>query len=368
MRQRDALLCAALTVCALALFSSTRGIARQSQPQPVAPAAALWFPNGFGESSAAVRAAESSAAPRSAAAGPARASSSPPPPPPPPPPPLKIAAAGAASNRSTACAERRLLHWNILDGGGSRLDGIGALVRAGGYDVVTLNELNGFSAVRLKALAARWGFAHSAFLHKSAYNLGMLSRTPLERVKLGNDEIFAHGLLCADAAGVRLCVTHLNPHDVGRRANEARAIVARVPPRAPFLLVGDLNTLSPADRALHEAAALPAVIRSGPHAKALGKKFLTRSGDAVDYAPMAALLDGSAALIDVAPPRGSCTVPTAINADKMHFARLRLDYALASPSLARGACAPPRATVLNDTITNTLSDHLPLAVTFSVAA
>jgi len=82
---------------------------------------------------------------------------------------------------------------------------------------------------------------------------------------------------------------------------------------------------------------------------------------------LAALIDGSAALIDVAPPRGSCTVPTAFNADKMYFARLRLDYALASPSLARGACAPPCATVLNNTITNTLSDHLPLAVTFSVA-
>jgi len=240
-------------------------------------------------------------------------------------------------------------------------------VRAGGYDLVTLNELNGFSASKLRTLAAKWGFAHSAFLHKSAYNLGILSKRPLEGVKLATDEVFAHGLLCADAAGVRLCLTHLNPHDVTRRAAEARAIVARVPPRAPFLLVGDLNTLSPADRALHEAAALPSVIRSGPNAKALAKKFLARGGGAVDYAPMAALLD-AAALVDVAPPRGACTVPTAINADKMHFARLRLDYALASQPLIRGSCAPPRAVVLNDSVTQRLSDHLPLQLTFSVRA
>ena len=75
-----------------------------------------------------------------------------------------------------------------------------------------------------------------------------------------------------------VCLTHLNPHDVERRLGEvtltltltltltrtltltlnpnpnpnlgeARAIVQRVPRDRPFLLAGDLNTLSGLDRA-----------------------------------------------------------------------------------------------------------------------
>ena len=280
-------------------------------------------PERLGESL--LRRAAESPPPRSAAVGRARVVVA-----------AATAAAAAASFKiaaplpPTAWRRERLLHWNILDGGGSRLDGIGAL-SAGGYDVVTLNELNGFSAV-VEGVAAR--LAHSAFLHKSAYT--RCSRKPLERVKFGNDEIFAHGRCgtppaCASASPTSTRTT-------SAAAPTRRAIVARVPPRAPFLLVGDLNTLSPADRALHEGGRPPS--SAAARTPRRSARSFDAEEDAVDYALMAALVDGSAALIDVAPPRGSCTVPTAINADKMHF-RARLDYALAPLSLARGACAPP---------------------------
>ena len=163
-----------------------------------------------------------------------------------------------------------------------------------------------------------------------------------------------------------VCLTHLNPHDVRRRLDEARAIAQRVPRDRPFLLAGDLNTLSVLDRAAHESASLAQVIRDGPHAAALSKKFLSGARGSIDYAPMQALLD--APLHDVGTDSGA-TVPTRINADRMHFAELRLDYVLVNERL-RAACGGQgqhlRAVVLRDERCNGLSDHFPVSLSFAV--
>ena len=55
---------------------------------------------------------------------------------------------GALASGRADCRPLQLLHWNILDGGGSRLHGIGDVVRTGGYDLVSLNELNGINLCR----------------------------------------------------------------------------------------------------------------------------------------------------------------------------------------------------------------------------
>ncbi len=164
----------------------------------------------------------------------------------------------------------RLLHWNILDGGGRRLDGIGQYVKTGGYDIVTLNELNNIDSAGLAKLGKAWGLPHSALLSLSRYHLGVLSRYPM--TPAGEERRrFAHGLLCVRVLGIKLCVTHLNPQDARRRREEARAIVERhVRPESRsrgVLLVGDLNTLSPLDRTDLEAAQLIHTIRSGPYHK-----------------------------------------------------------------------------------------------------
>ena len=292
------------------------------------------------------------------------------------------------------CRRRRLLHWNILDGGGQRLQGISDFIRGGDYDVVTLNELNGFDGRKLAALGRRCGLSHSKLLAKSAYHLGVLSRHPLRLVVAERGPEFAHGLLCVRVLDLTLCVTHFNPHDSRKRADEARKVLkhahASVEAVRPFMLVGDLNTLSSLDRAAHESADLPVRIREGPYAAPLGRKFLNRARTAIDYTPMGVLLS---TLHDVG-VGGGHSVPTNINADRMHFATLRLDYCLADERLvagcsstnAKGSPADDRravhgarpqpsrqkrkvqATILRNEQTNTLSDHFPLLVEFELSA
>ena len=255
---------------------------------------------------------------------------------------LPPAVASSAHGLSSRCTRqhkpfrrRRLLHWNILDGGAERLHGIARFVRDGGFDVVTMNELNGFTEASLARLGVQTGLVHTQLLSKSRYQLGVLSRSPLTPLAVERGHEFAHGVLCVRVLGLSLCVTHLNPHDVHRRALEARLIVKRharpaIERGRPFMLVGDMNTLSSLDQPEHQAAALPSKIRKGPYHKQLGKKFLSRGSLSVDYTPMQVLLD--APLTDVGAKSGH-SVPTSINADKMHFATLRLDYCLVSSDL-----------------------------------
>ena len=61
---------------------------------------------------------------------------------------VSLPAGGALASGRADCRPLQLLHWNILDGGGSRLQGIGDVVRSGGYDLVSLNELNGINPCR----------------------------------------------------------------------------------------------------------------------------------------------------------------------------------------------------------------------------
>ena len=77
---------------------------------------------------------------------------------------------------------------------------------------------------------------------------------------------------------------------------------------------------------------------------------------------MRQLLDGH--LHDVGADGGH-SVPTAVNADKMHFTRLRLDYCLVNEPLL-SSCGGQRGRlvgkVLRDNESSLLSDHFPLEI------
>ncbi|MDC0285132.1 endonuclease/exonuclease/phosphatase family protein, partial [Akkermansiaceae bacterium] len=47
-------------------------------------------------------------------------------------------------------------------------------------DIVSLQELNGYTADKLKADAAAWGHRHSAILKESGFPTGITSRFPIE--------------------------------------------------------------------------------------------------------------------------------------------------------------------------------------------
>ena len=256
----------------------------------------------------------------------------------------------------------RILQYNVLDGcenDPERLGRLGAWLRAQAADVVGLNELNGWDAPPcIAARAAEWGYtaAELNVTGRSDYFVGVLARHPVTPV--GKREVgFAHGLLHVRICGVHFLITHLTPGRAADRENEA-AIVAEIvgPITEPLVLMGDLNTLSPLDRDLHERGNLRELLQSDA---GLRSKFLNAAGD-INYTPMQRLLD--AGLTDLGadvPVRH--TVPTAVNTDKMHAAPMRLDYMLANAAFAESA-GPARP--LHSADTDRLSDHYPVGCQF----
>ena len=88
--------------------------------------------------------------------------------------------------------------------------------------------------------------------------------------------------------------------EIGRcRLAEARRLLthinASVAAGVPLLILGDLNCLSPHDAETYDAWHLASVldkkkIQTGKSKNGLASKFLTKKGDAVNYAPFNAFL------------------------------------------------------------------------------
>ena len=173
----------------------------------------------------------------------------------------------------------RLVQWNVLDGcqqAVHRLGGIGAWLRERGADVVSLNEMNGWSDRTFSRLARSWGFAHSVLYETATgYHLAIASRWPMVVERAVGNPLFHHGALLVQVGGIRICVTHLSPRDASHRLSEASEVLRleRLPPRRPFLLVGDLNTLSPLDAEEHASSGLAARLRVD---HGLTRKFLVK--------------------------------------------------------------------------------------------
>lgn len=326
-----------------------------------------------------------------------------------------------SGSAAAACGRAlRLLHWNTGQYDGmdtARFEGMMRFASAGGYDVVTFNELRQDEATFALA-ARRWGFGGmggSALLQKRANptKLGMISRHNLT-VTLTQTESMHHGILCAATAGVNVCVTHLSPRSHEKRLAEAErisALLRAADAQAPVLLLGDVNCPPRPAGGVASAHALRARLKgSAVHRR----KYLTASGalsfDVEDAFQRAGMRELGRVLAPTAPgggagaanttaaterPRGDGgedwvdtegvkdpTVPTRLrlNDARVHDIPLRLDRAFASSALRtelrRRAhpCKPAAGTagrelasarVVRSKAASVLSDHWPVEVHLS---
>lgn len=253
----------------------------------------------------------------------------------------------------------RILQFNILDGcqrEPERLRRLGHWLEDQAFDVVGLNELNGWDrAPHLSQPGDLWGYPYrEIFVTKgSRHFVGALSRHPIERLT-SLEEGFHHGVLVLRIEGVHYIITHLTPKSSRDREYEAHNLAQLVSTiREPVLLMGDLNTLSPLDQEWHTSTGLLHILGNNP---ALSRKFLNEKRG-INYRPMQTLLD--AGLVDLcAGGSRRASVPTAANKDAAHAANMRLDYIMANQIFLEER--QPAATILQDDPLPTLSDHYPV--------
>jgi exonuclease III len=146
----------------------------------------------------------------------------------------------------------KVLSWNILQGGGRRVEAIAQSVERHDADVVALTEyrIKGSAALVRRLREAGWVHVLATDPPGNDYGLCVLSRVPVSRVESGA-EMPCGGVRWLEAmvwpGGFTLGVAYILPHagrEAARKQADWDALLAAMARRvgSPYLLVGDLNT------------------------------------------------------------------------------------------------------------------------------
>lgn len=248
----------------------------------------------------------------------------------------------------------RILQYNILDGcrEQQRFTRFNGWMMKQSYDIVGFNEMNGWTAEEFQRCAGSWGYPHTCLLETkiSPYFIGVAAKWPIVTLARSASP-FYHGMLHVKINGVHFLLTHMSPEDSRHREQEAAEIARRLHHiTEPAVVMGDLNTLSPADREHYERVGLPQRLNAKP---SLLRKYMVDGQ--INFRPMEILLE--AGLKDTYEGAFQYSVPTRINGDPMHAAGVRLDYILANVALQ---ALRPQSRIVRDEEVDTLSDHYPV--------
>ena len=193
---------------------------------------------------------------------------------------------------------------------------------------------------------------HNPFLPSSSFPSPISSSSSLQ--------------MCQDfpSTTFHILVTHLNPQSSVTRLQETESIVqisnrildlerrsGREYDGGNIILLGDFNTLSPTE---DFDFLFPLLSSQTP----LARKFLSPINGQIDLSPYLSL---TSLFTDIFPIPMRHSVPTQFTPDPMHACPLRLDYAMVTSNVRR--LFDTTLTIVDDDVTNTLSDHFPLLLT-----
>jgi endonuclease/exonuclease/phosphatase family metal-dependent hydrolase len=225
------------------------------------------------------------------------------------------------------------MSFNILDGaegyGEGRWEAMVELVEQQRPDVLVLCECNGFEAdgsAKRYELERRVGMRGSLSLAATGYHVGIFARDA-RWVSAKPLRGFYHAALRVQLliAGEPLTVVaaHLCPFSAQVRLGEAEILAYDAKPHERVLLMGDLNSLSALDDTRDAFNAM------SPHRRS---RHRGTTGQADTRALEALMAAGFVDLADRLAVR-EYTYPTALR-EELSKPRVRIDYALATPSLA----------------------------------
>ncbi|MCX8239315.1 MAG: endonuclease/exonuclease/phosphatase family protein [Akkermansiaceae bacterium] len=228
-------------------------------------------------------------------------------------------------------------------------------VKAQTPDIVALQELNGYNEEKLKADAASWGHEYFVLLKTNGFPTGITSNKPITKITRQLDG-FHHGLLKATTHGHPVYVIHLHPSNWKTRIQEINTIVKLTEKNA--IILGDFNTFSKRDKPVYDSGQLVPFFSNRD--KAMGEKNLKEG--ALDYEVISKIeFAGFVDIVDKLRKSFGGTFPTKLRAHENHGDHRRLDYIFVSKEMAKKCTS---ASVIDNQITQMLSDHLPLVATF----
>ena len=238
----------------------------------------------------------------------------------------------------------RLLTYNILNGGGGRIERIAQVINGCAPDLVLLQEAT--DPANVERLAAATGMAdYRAFSRQS---LGFMSRVPVAFSQWIRPRISRHAVVEVVPAGERVRVfgVHLSAVHAAwteqRRVYELRALLRSVEQHRDrfHMLAGDFNTVAPGD---------PFAIDRLPMRY---RPLMWLSGGSVRWRTIQTVLDAgyADAFKALHPDQPGLTLPAA-------DPHIRLDYVFVQKSQASRVLA---CEVVKNPAASGASDHLPV--------
>jgi len=246
--------------------------------------------------------------------------------------------------------------YNILDGGGDRLELIAKVINDSAPDFITINEANGFDENGNKKLvdlsyATNMPYFHLALSGEYDYHVAILSKHPLKKVHELHPLMRAGiaAIIDSESGEIYITGTHLTPYSEELRVPEIELLISDQKDYPNRILMGDMNSLSQNDNYSSS------IVQDFNEPQL--KKF-TKAGcllfEIIEKIEASGYTDAAVELS----LQSENTAPTLSNTDVTH-AKTRLDYIFVSPSLKKRLV---RYSVIKNELTEQASDHYPVLI------
>ena len=233
-------------------------------------------------------------------------------------------------------------------------------------DIVALQEVNGFTQQMIQEFAESYGHPYAIIVKEPAadgsisFPVALTSKYPIINVRRVVDNLI-HGLIVAEIEGHHFMVTHFHPFSAVKRGHEIDLVLATAKagsPQAKWLLMGDLNSVSPLDKREYDNGLVLNHIREDMKKKPHNQNLLNNE---LDYSVQQKVLD--AGFIDAFKkfhPAFEASAPTKLFYDQSKFP-LRYDYLYVNSAMQNDLI---ECDIIKDEFTDIYSDHYPVVLLF----
>lgn len=258
------------------------------------------------------------------------------------------------------------VYWGMRQDSTEQKSRFAEWIRQQDPDILALQEMNGFSQQDLQKLAESYGHPYAFIVREPfadgsiSFPVAITSKYPIVNVQRVVENCI-HGFITAEIEGFHFVVTHFHPFSSEKRGHEIDQILAVIrskPADRKWLLMGDLNSVSPLDKSEYDNNLLRDFIREDrkkrPHNENLKDNEL-------DYSIQQKILDfGLLDAFKIFHPQFVPSAPTKLFYDQSKFP-LRYDYLYVSATMKENVI---NCDIIKDDFTDVYSDHYPVQLLF----
>lgn len=229
-------------------------------------------------------------------------------------------------------------------------------------DIIAWQEMNFFTREKLEKFAASYGHKYAVLLKESPddpafFPVAITSKYPIVNVNKVVDNLW-HGALFADVGNYHFVITHMNPFWTTKRIDEINLIIDSIKysrdPNGKWIIAGDLNSFSPADKPDYDKSTLLEDIKEKQKKRPILDNLVNGQ---LSYTVQQNLLDaGYIDALKIKHKEFISTAPTKVFYDQASVP-LRYDYIYVSPPLKDNVID---VQVIKDDFTDKYSDHYPV--------